>query len=50
MEFTNEKGEKIIREFKIVEREMILPVELGVEKVFSYKLDPELELLFEEIN
>lgn len=50
VEFTNEKGEKIIREFKIVEREMILPVELGNEKVFSYKLDPEFELLFEEIN
>ncbi len=50
VEFTNEKGENFIREFKIVDREMSLPVELGVKKIFSYKLDPQFELLFEEIN
>jgi aminopeptidase N len=50
VQFELESGELKTELFQIKEREEIISLPHYSEKIFSYKLDPDTELLFEEIN
>lgn len=50
VQFELENGELKTNSFEITEREEIIPLPSYAMKIFSYKLDPDTQLLFEEIN
>jgi aminopeptidase N len=50
VQFELENGELKTNSFEITEREQIIPLPSYAVKIFSYKLDPDTQLLFEEIN